>query len=55
MSFVVNERTRVICEGITGRQGTFNTAQAIAQDNGMVGKMTESRGAVAEKMQAQRG
>jgi succinyl-CoA synthetase alpha subunit len=55
MSVLVNAQTKVICQGITGSQGTFHTAQAIAQDNGMVGRMTESWGAVAETMQAQRG
>jgi succinyl-CoA synthetase alpha subunit len=55
MAVLVNENTRVPCRGIKRSQGRFHTAQAIAQGNGMVGRMTESRGAVAETMQAQRG
>ncbi len=30
MSILVNKKTRVICQGITGNNGTFHTEQAIA-------------------------
>jgi succinyl-CoA synthetase alpha subunit len=28
MSILVNKRTKVICQGITGRQGSFHTERA---------------------------
>ena len=40
MSILVNETTRVICQGITGSQGTFHTEQAIAYGTKMVGGVT---------------
>ena len=30
MAILVDENTRVICQGLTGSQGTFHTEQAIA-------------------------
>ena len=30
MSILVDETTKVICQGITGRQGAFHTRQAVA-------------------------
>jgi len=30
MAVLVDENTRVICQGLTGSQGTFHTEQAIA-------------------------
>ena len=30
MSILIGKETRVICQGITGSQGTFHTEQAIA-------------------------
>jgi len=44
MSILVNETTRVICQGITGSQGTFHTEQAIAYGTRMVGGVTPGKG-----------
>ena len=44
MSILVNRDTRVICQGITGTQGTFHTEQAIAYGTRMVGGITPGRG-----------
>jgi succinyl-CoA synthetase alpha subunit len=44
MAILVNENTRVICQGITGSQGTFHTEQAIAYGTKMVGGVTPGKG-----------
>jgi succinyl-CoA synthetase alpha subunit len=44
MSVLVNENTRVICQGITGSQGTFHTEQALAYGTKMVGGVTPGKG-----------
>ena len=44
MSILVNKRTAVICQGITGRQGSFHTEQSIAYGTRMVGGVTPGRG-----------
>jgi len=44
MSILVNEHTLVICQGITGSQGTFHTEQAIAYGTRMVGGVTPGKG-----------
>jgi succinyl-CoA synthetase alpha subunit len=44
MSILINRQTRVICQGITGTQGTFHTEQAIAYGTRMVGGVTPGRG-----------
>jgi succinyl-CoA synthetase alpha subunit len=44
MSILVNADTKVICQGITGSQGTFHTEQAIAYGTKMVGGVTPGKG-----------
>ncbi len=44
MSILVNKNTRVICQGITGNNGTFHTEQAIAYGTQMVGGVTPGKG-----------
>ena len=44
MSVLVNKGTKVICQGITGAQGTFHTEQALAYGTQMVGGVTPGKG-----------
>ncbi len=44
MSILVNKKTKVICQGLTGAQGTFHTEQAIAYGTQMVGGVTPGKG-----------
>ncbi len=44
MAILVDESTRVICQGITGSHGTFHTEQAIAYGTQMVGGVTPGKG-----------
>jgi len=44
MSILVDKNTKVICQGFTGKQGTFHSEQAIAYGTKMVGGVTPGKG-----------
>ena len=44
MSILVDKNTRVLCQGITGGQGTFHTEQGLAYGTNIVGGVTPGKG-----------
>ena len=44
MSILVGKNTRVICQGFTGKHGTFHSEQAIAYGTNLVGGVTPKKG-----------
>ena len=44
MSILINRHTRVICQGFTGKQGTYHSEQCLAYGTKVVGGVTPGRG-----------
>ena len=44
MSILIDQHTRVICQGFTGKQGTFHSEQTLAYGTQLVGGVTPGRG-----------
>lgn len=44
MSILVNKKSRIVCQGFTGRQGTFHSEQCIEYGSHLVGGVTPGRG-----------
>ena len=44
MSILINKETKIICQGFTGKQGTFHSSQTIEYGTKLIGGVTPDRG-----------
>ena len=44
MSILVNRQTKLICQGFTGKHGTFHSEQALAYGTKLLGGVTPGKG-----------
>jgi succinyl-CoA synthetase alpha subunit len=44
MSILIDKNTKVICQGFTGREGTYHSEQAVSYGTKMVGGVTPNKG-----------
>src|SRR5690348_3274357 len=44
MSILIDKNTKVICQGFTGKNGTFHSEQAVAYGTKMVGGVSPGKG-----------
>ena len=44
MSILVNQNTRVLCQGITGKAGRFHTQECLEYGTNIVGGVTPGKG-----------
>src|SRR6201985_3585378 len=49
MSILIDKQTRLIVQGLTGREGTFHAKQAVAYGTTVVGGVTPGKGGTAHE------